>query len=174
METNPFLTRWVLTGIVRPKIAYGAMEWANKVTNNKKQLERVQRLGLLAMVHARHSTPTAGLEAILDVMLLDLFMQCAVVQMVLRVGGRNQHSWAGIRCSHLRWYLFWGDKLVEGMELEDDCTDKRKIKDFFYGRWEARWNHLPTCHQTKFWLRGPGGLGELAWITQPLAWLYKP
>ncbi len=66
---SPFLTRWVLTGIVCPKVMYSAIVWANKATNYKNHLDRVQRLGLLAMAHVRHSTPTAGLEAILDVML---------------------------------------------------------------------------------------------------------
>ncbi len=86
---NLFLMRCVLTGIVQPKIMYGAIVWANKAANHKKQLERVQRLGLLTMAHVRHSTPTAGLEAILDMMPLELFTQCTAVQAVLRVWGRN-------------------------------------------------------------------------------------
>ncbi len=98
---NPFLTRRVLTGIVRPKIMYGAIVWANRATNYKKHLDRVQRLGLLAMVHVQRSTPTAGLEAILDVMLLDLHAQCAAVKAVLRVWDGNQRSWDGISLGHL-------------------------------------------------------------------------
>ncbi len=35
---SPFLTRWVLTGIVRPKVTCSAIVWANKATNYKKGL----------------------------------------------------------------------------------------------------------------------------------------
>ena len=35
---------------MRPKIMYDSIVWANKAANHKKQLERVQRLGLLGMV----------------------------------------------------------------------------------------------------------------------------
>ncbi len=48
---NLYLVRWVLTGIVRPRITYGAIVWAKAASNHKKQLDRVQRLGLLAMAH---------------------------------------------------------------------------------------------------------------------------
>ncbi len=111
------------------------------------QLERVQRLGLLAMAHVRHSTPTAGLEAILDVMLLDLFAQCVAVQVVLRVQDKNQHSWEGIRHGRLRGHFFWGG-------------------------WNSRMT-IQISRQTKLWLAAPGGLGDtlacLAYLTLGLA-----
>ncbi len=80
-----FLTRWVLDGIVCPKVTYGAIVWTNKATNYEKHLDGVQRLGLLAMTHIHCSTLTAGLEAILDVMPLDLVAQCVAVHAVLRI-----------------------------------------------------------------------------------------
>ncbi len=97
-----FLTRWVLTGIVCNKVTYGAMVWANKATNYKMHLDWVKRLGLLAMTHICCSTPTAGLEAALDVMPLNLYAQCIAVQAVLRVWSRNKSSWDGIGLGHLR------------------------------------------------------------------------
>ncbi len=103
---------------------------------------------------------TAGLEDTLDVMLLDLFAQCAAVQMVLRVQGRNQSSWVGIGHGHLRGHLLWGDKILKGVELKGDCTDKREIKDLSYDRWKMRWTCLLTCCQAKFWLEDPGSLDD--------------
>ena len=100
---------------------------------------------MLAMTHVRCSTPTAGLEAALDVMLLNLYVQCIAVQAVLRVQSRNQSSWDGIGRNHLRGHLFWGDKILKGVEIKRDCTDKREIKDLFYDRWKMRWTHLSTC-----------------------------
>ena len=89
---SPFLGRWVLMGIVHPKVMDSAIMWAHKFTKNKKHLERVQRLGLLTMTHVWQSTFPAGLDTILDEMLLDLFAQCTAAQLVLRVQGRNQCS----------------------------------------------------------------------------------
>ncbi len=58
----------------------------------------VQRLGLLAVANVRHSIPTAGLEAILGVMLLDLHTQCVVTQGRCRIWSRNRDRWDGIGC----------------------------------------------------------------------------
>ncbi len=69
---NPYLMRWVLTGIVLPKITYRAMIWANKAANYRRYLDRVQRLRHLVMAHEHHSTSTAGLEATLGGMPLNL------------------------------------------------------------------------------------------------------
>ncbi len=48
-----------------------------------------------------------GLEAVLDVMPLDLYAQCMAAQAARRVRGRNQSRWDGIGCGHLRGHLFW-------------------------------------------------------------------
>ena len=142
---NLYHMRWVLTGIVLPKITYGAMVWANKATNYKRYLDGVQRLGLLAMAHVLRSTPTAGLEVILGIMLLDLHTQCEEVWAACRVQGRNQDRWDGIGHGHLRGYLFWSNRLLEQVDL-NDCANfnKRAIQDF-HDRWRERWKHLTTC-----------------------------
>ncbi len=114
---NPYLVRWVLTGIVRPRITYGAIVWAKAASNHKKQLDRIQRLGLLAMAHVRQSTPTSGMEAALDMMPLDLYAQCAAVKAIARIRGRNSSYWDGIGCGRLRGHLFWGGKYYEGWTL---------------------------------------------------------
>ncbi len=112
------------------------------------------------MTHVRCSTPTAGLEAALDVMLFDWYVQCMAVQAAPRIQSRNRSSWDGIGRGHLRGHLFWGYRILKGAEIKGDCTDKREIKDLFYDRWKMRWTHLSTCHQTKFWLEDPGSLGN--------------
>ncbi len=108
-----YLTRGVLTGIVLSKITYGAMVWVGKAANHKKHLDKVQRLGLLAMAHVQRSTPTAGLEAILGVMPLDLHTQCVVARAVYRIRGWNQDRWDGIGCGCLRGHLFWSNQLLK-------------------------------------------------------------
>ncbi len=154
-------------GIVRPRITYGAIVWAKVASNHKKQLDRVQRLGLLAMAHVRRSTPTAGMEAALDMMPLDLYAQCAAVKATIRIWGRNSSYWDGIGCGRLRGHLFWGGKILRGMDPVGDLTEKWKVKDLFYDKWKTRWSDLSTCRQTKFWIEDPDCLGDMplhAWI----------
>ncbi len=71
-------------------------------------------------------------------MLFDLYVQCIAVQVVLRVQSRNQSSWDGISCRHLRGHLLWGNKILKGVEIKGDRTDKRDVKDLFYDRWKMR------------------------------------
>ena len=162
---NPYLTRWVLTGIVLPKIPYGAIVWANKATNYKRHFDRVQRLGLLAMAHVHHSTPTAGLEAILGIMPFDLHTQCVVVQMACKIQGQNRGQnrgkWDGIGRDHLQDHLFWSNQLLEQADLNDRANfNKRAIKDLFHNRWRERWKHLTICCPTKHWIDDPGSIGD--------------
>ncbi len=158
---SPYLTRWVLTGIVLPKITYGAMVRANRATNYKKHLNRVQRLGLLAMAHVRRSTPTAGLEVILGVMPLDLHTQCVVALAVYRVWGRNQSRWDGIERGHLQGHLFWDNQLLEQVDMGDCAnSNKRAIQGLFHDRWREHWKHHTTCRQTKYWIDDPGSIGD--------------
>ncbi len=152
-----FLMKWVFTGIIRPKIMYRAIVWANKAINYKRNLNRVQKLGLLAMAHVCFSTPTSGLEAVLGVW----YAQCVAVQTAFRNRGRNQSSWDGIGWDHLRGHLFWSGKLLEQMNLGDDLKiGKGTIKELFHNRWRAKWKCLTTCCQTKYWLDVPGSIGD--------------
>ncbi len=95
----------------------------------------VQRLGLLAMAHVHRSTPTAGLEAVLGVMPLDLLAQCMAAQAAFRIRGRNWSNLDGIGWDHLRGHLFWSRRLLEQMNLGDGLEiGKGTIKDLSHDR----------------------------------------
>ena len=113
------------------------------------------------MAHVRHSTPTAGLEAILDIMPLDLHTQCVVVRAAYRIRGRNRDRWDGIGHGRLRGHLFWSNQFLEQVDM-GDCvnSNKRAIQDLFHKKWRECWKHLTTCCQTKYWIDDPGSLGD--------------
>ncbi len=134
-------------GIVLPKITYGAMVSANKAANYKKHLDRVQRLGLLAMAHIHCSTPTARLEVILGVMLLDLHAPlgwCAGSGVRIRADGMalgivtSGATFSGAFSSWNRWTERTAN------------SNKRAIQDLFHNRRRERWKHPTICHQTKY------------------------
>ncbi len=93
-------------------------------------------------------------------MLLDLFAQCATVQTVLRVWGRNQSNWDGSGSGYVRGHLLRGDKILNAVDLEGDCTGEKEIKDLFYDRQKMKWTCFSACRQTKFWLEDHSSLGD--------------
>ena len=66
---NPKLMRWAFNGIVKPMVSYGAVVWAHEINTSKikTELRKLNRKALNTMVLAPPSTPTRGLEVILDV-----------------------------------------------------------------------------------------------------------
>ena len=68
------LSKWIYTGIVRPALTYGALVWAPGCESKwaQKELTRVNRLALMSLGSFRRSTPTAGLEVLMDVRPLPL------------------------------------------------------------------------------------------------------
>ena len=66
---NPLMTRWIFIGIIRPAISYGSLVWAQCVEKKwaEDALRKVNRVALLLLGHFRRSTPTAGLEVIMQI-----------------------------------------------------------------------------------------------------------
>ena len=75
--TRPLETRWIYTGIIRPAFSYGALVWArvSRLKTAIAAMTKVNRLALMSTSYYRRSTPTAGLEVILDVMPLHIYLQ---------------------------------------------------------------------------------------------------
>ena len=65
---KPKYTHWLYTSIVRPIVTYGAVVWAHSTERKTitKKLEKVQRLACLMITGGMKSTPTKGMETILN------------------------------------------------------------------------------------------------------------
>ena len=66
---NPLMTRWIFIGIIRPALSYGSLVWARCMERlwAANALRKVNRISLMMLGHFRRSTPTAGLEVIMQV-----------------------------------------------------------------------------------------------------------
>ena len=59
---------WTYKAMVQPIMLYAASVWASRLdTKTAAGLKRLNRLALMGLGPMRKSTPTAGLEIILDV-----------------------------------------------------------------------------------------------------------
>jgi hypothetical protein len=81
---NPYMMRWLYTGVVRPAITYGCMIWAKaSVTKSfKETAQKIQRLALLHMAPFRTKSPTIGLE------------------MLAYLPPRHFYPWGSTKCFH--------------------------------------------------------------------------
>ena len=134
--------RWVYEAIVRPMITYGSVVWAHKIPVTYPPLQRIQRLALLSMGQFLKSTPTAGLEVLLNVLPLDLYVKQEARSTAARLGGVAPDGWDGVGHGRKRghilviWHVmgqyaeqkrielrqFWNGKV----SLRPICLEKRK------------------------------------------------
>ena len=71
---NPERILWVYTAMVRPVATYGSVVWAHDIpTSIIQKLNGLQRRALLCMGNPMRSTPTAGMEAALGLIPLDIY-----------------------------------------------------------------------------------------------------
>ena len=123
----PHINLWLYTGIVRPAITYGAVVWANSTKSAfiQRDLQRVQRLGLIMIAPMRPSTPTAGLELLTGVPPLDLQVQETAIQTSTRLN-LQPSGWSGVnKRNKLEGHIKWLQSQMEGLppkELQDRCV----------------------------------------------------
>ncbi len=109
---------WIYKAVVRPKVTYGSLVWAADMSMSmKNRLRKVQRLALVAMTQPLRSAPTAGLEAMMGWLPLDLHAQELGVNSYLRLQHYLQQTWDGTGCQirpkgHRRIWRKLGDDII--------------------------------------------------------------
>lgn len=91
---------WMYNAIVKPIITYGAIVWSErmKFATARHQLGSIQRLACLTITGAMRSCPTAGMEALLDLIPIDLVLQQKAEETKLRI--LVQTKYTGIKLTH--------------------------------------------------------------------------
>ena len=91
---NPYLTRWAYLCVVRPAFVFGHLVWGHKVNTKtlKLKLAKLQAEALRLCGHFRRSTPRMGLEMVLNVPPLDLFLEFEVGRSYFRLKDTLQGS----------------------------------------------------------------------------------
>ena len=109
---SPEKILWVYTAMVRPMISYGALIWAPVITKTAAgSFSKLQRLTLLAMSHAMRSTPTAGMEAMLGLVPLDLEVEANAMKARVRTRVLSKDKWDGLGNKAKGHRRHWDDLL---------------------------------------------------------------
>ncbi|XP_040582163.1 uncharacterized protein [Lepeophtheirus salmonis] len=112
---------WLYEAMVRPIISYGCLIWGHSITTKKsaiKILNKIQRKILLAMTQTLRSTPTAGMESVLGIIPLDLFLQSQATKSRWRTRHFLVDTWDGIgNLPTRRGHHFSSDKIITELQL---------------------------------------------------------
>ena len=92
---KPHLVKWVYNAIVKPRITYGALVWAQsiKTIGKKQKLAQITRLAALMLTPTHKKAPTAALEIIHDIMPLELSLQETAVNTFRRLKLTDNTAW---------------------------------------------------------------------------------
>ena len=90
---KPAVMRWAYQVLGRPRILYGAVVWAHRAASLSDTLRRLQREAMLSMGHFIKSTPTRGMEIVMNFTPLHILAQEMATLAGIRIRGRNKVRW---------------------------------------------------------------------------------
>ena len=119
---KPRLMKWIYTGIIRPRLTYGAMIWSHctKTKLMTKQLYNLNRTACMMITSTTRSTPQASLELLYNIPPLDLHLQEIGLTTYARLQPQLRKPWyskATFRKPHL---TYWNNLMKETLVQADD------------------------------------------------------
>ncbi|XP_063381255.1 uncharacterized protein LOC134667773 [Cydia fagiglandana] len=92
---KPKIALWLYTSIVRPIVSYASVAWYRKTTQKVTvmKLGSLQRTACVIVTGAMSSSPTAALEAILNLPPLHLHLELEARSSMLRIVGARRGNW---------------------------------------------------------------------------------
>ena len=117
---SPRALKWGYNGIILQSFLYGAnvttRACRTKVVQEK--MTKLNRLIACCMLAMRRSTPTYGLEVILDLMPLDLKVEERALHTMLRVLPQSPPKWDGLGKNKEIGHLKWATKELNQMGID--------------------------------------------------------
>ena len=140
---NQKLSRWMYTALIRPILSYGNTVWlpALDYKSNVDKLTRVQRQGCLATLRAMSSTPTAGMEVILNLQPIEIHLKSIAINSYIRM--KKKGTWRTVpgqinrKLAHSNVLKALANK-IQNIEME---TDKLQHKAYVKKNFNIRINN---------------------------------
>jgi ribonuclease HI len=149
---------WAYTGIVRPALTYGSIVWAKGCQGVMimRKLTRINRLALLTLGHFRYSTPTAGLEVIMNVLPLDLHIKQVAALAMWRIRSCNQIKLQRLTSRFIthRQYNLNNLRMAAGDVIDGDLiqTKRKWVREFSMDK--DGWNGKPLANEYELYTDG--------------------
>lgn len=92
---KPKIALWMYTAIVRPMVSYASVAWYKKATQKQTvaKLGSLQRIACVIATGALSSSPTAALEAMLNLTPLHLHLELEAKSSILRLSAVRGSNW---------------------------------------------------------------------------------
>ena len=116
--------KWVYTGIIRPRITYGAMIWSHckKSKTMIKQLYNINRAACMMITSTTRTTPQASLELLYNIPPLDIYLKEIGLATYVRLQSQLDKLWA-TATTFSQPHLHYWDKLMKSAFIDE--TDDR-------------------------------------------------
>lgn len=122
---NPRLIKWMYNAIILPSLCYGSVIWSRACStkNVKDKLTKLNRLIACCMMPFRKSTPSEGLEVVLDLPPIDLKVEQLALKTMLRVIPLSNPKWDGLGKGSFIGHLRWGTNKLKDMGIDPFNND---------------------------------------------------
>ena len=120
---KPRLMKWIYTGIIRPRLTYGAMIWGHCSKNKTmmKQLYNLNRAACMMITSTTRSTPQASLEILYNIQPLDIYLQEIGLTTYARLQTQLGKPWQSKSTFRRPHISYWNNMLREVFtDTEDD------------------------------------------------------
>ena len=124
---KPKLMRWVYTGIIRPRLTYGAMIWGHckKSKLMDTQLYKLNRTACMMITTTTRTTPQASLELIYNIPPLDLHIKETGLATYVRLQSQLNKPWTSKSTFTTPHLQYWDNMMQEAL-IEKVTTDAKK------------------------------------------------
>ena len=126
--------KWVYTGIVRPRVTYGAMIWGHckKSKTMHKQLYNLNRAACMMITSTTRTTPQASLELLYNIPPLDIFLQEIGLMTYVRLQSQLDKPWTST-ATFSKPHLHYWDQLMKSAfipEADDRCQASMPTRNY--------------------------------------------
>lgn len=120
---KPKVMLWIYNQIIKPRVTYGSIIWwhAAKKNQNRNKLKCIQRMALMLTTGAVRSTPTSALEALLNVIPLELEIERLAIKACARLIKAGTWIKKG-GCKHLHKSIEAETTKLMNTGETDDCA----------------------------------------------------
>ena len=134
---TPKISKWTYTALIRPIISYASLIWlkGTMINSQLKLLERVQRKACLTILNAMTSTPTAGMEVILNIEPISIYLRSQALTTFTRLKAngnwRSQPGEVFNKMNHTKLIINLADQIPEISMPTDKLIYRELIPTYF-------------------------------------------